>query len=209
MLFGLVVKAQETGTLSDTRDGKSYKTVKIGTQWWMSENLAFKTNGSFAYKNDEKNVQNYGRLYTYETAKNACPTGWHLPLDDDWLILEKTLGLKIKNEEEIGERGVKTKIGIKLKSTNEWKTKGTNESGFNALPAGWANMSNSTKTYSFSYLGSVTIFWSNTAGKIVKDYTDEGIYTRVLSVGTGISRNLGHKQGAENLLRKVCKRLKI
>ena len=74
--------APQMGAITDSRDGKSYRTVKIGNQVWMAENLDFETKHSYCYDaegerykkqpscNDKKFVS--GRLYTYEAAKGAC-----------------------------------------------------------------------------------------------------------------------------------------
>jgi len=93
----------------------------------MAENLAYKSeSGSWAYDDDENNVSIFGRLYTWETAKTACPSGWHLPSDVEWNTLCNILGGK-------------SEAGGKMKSTSQWEipnTGATNESGFNCLPAG-------------------------------------------------------------------------
>jgi uncharacterized protein (TIGR02145 family) len=140
--------AQQTGTFKDPRDGKVYKTVKIGSQTWMAENLAYKaSSGCWAYKNDQSKVATYGYLYNWETAKNVAPAGWHLPSDAEWETLVNYLG---------GE----SVPGGKMKSTTGWNspnTGATNESGFNALPAGYR----SNDDGSFYYLGSSTYFWSS------------------------------------------------
>ena len=91
--FWICTYAQETGSFLDKSDGKEYKTVKIGDQWWMSENLAFKTeSGSFTYTDLEDYVQTYGYLYNWETAKEVCPEGWHLPSDAEFEKLSNFLG---------------------------------------------------------------------------------------------------------------------
>jgi len=136
------------GSMKDTRDNKTYKTVKIGTQWWMAENLAYKTgSGSWAYNNEESNVAKYGRLYHWETAKTACPTGWHLPSDAEWTTLTSYLD---------GE----SVAGGKMKTTSNWDSPNigaTNESGFSSLPVGLL-----TNDGGFYEVGSSGYFWSST-----------------------------------------------
>lgn len=81
-------KAQtDNKNFTDPRDGKVYKTVKIGNQTWMAENLNFKTPNSWCAE-----CEKLGMLYNFEDAKIACPDGWHLPSVDEWEILIKNLG---------------------------------------------------------------------------------------------------------------------
>lgn len=123
-----------TGTFTDSRDEKVYKWVKIGSQIWMAENLAFKAQtGCFAYGDNASLVTKYGYLYDLKTAKEVCPLGWHLPGDIDWDILIKSLG--IPDESHLID-GVDA--GSQLKSTAGWRDSGngTNSSGFNAIPSG-------------------------------------------------------------------------
>lgn len=87
------------GSILDQRDGKSYKTIIIGKQLWMAENLAYKPeNGKYmSYKNSKKNIRKYGYLYDFETAKEVCLVGWHLPTIDEWQILNDEKMLKMHN----------------------------------------------------------------------------------------------------------------
>jgi uncharacterized protein (TIGR02145 family) len=96
--LNLVSINPEKGSFTDTRDSKTYKTVKIGSQTWMAQNISYKTDESWNYENNELNGETYGRLYTWKAALSACPAGWHLPSDDDWKTLERILGM---SEEEV------------------------------------------------------------------------------------------------------------
>jgi uncharacterized protein (TIGR02145 family) len=82
------------GTYIDESDGKKYKIVKIGDQILMAENYAKrpKSGISWAYDDTETNVDKYGLLYDWETARNTAPKGWHLPTKDEWEKLHLFLG---------------------------------------------------------------------------------------------------------------------
>jgi uncharacterized protein (TIGR02145 family) len=112
-------------TFTDKRDGQVYKTVKIGEQVWMAQNLNFAAEGSKCYGDDPENGKKYGRLYDWETAKKACPEGWHLPTNGEWTAL-----LDYVDGEETA--------GTKLKAASGWNEdgNGTDEYGFSALPGG-------------------------------------------------------------------------
>jgi uncharacterized protein (TIGR02145 family) len=131
---------EDKDKFTDSRDGKKYKTVTIGSQIWMAENLNFAAEGSKCYEDKPENCEKYGRLYDWATALKACPSGWHLP-DNEWTELMNFLA---SNKEDVRyEEGEETgryylNAGKYLKSKSGWRDdgNGTDEFGFSALPGG-------------------------------------------------------------------------
>jgi uncharacterized protein (TIGR02145 family) len=145
---------EEKGKGAETGSPQTYtgKTVKIGSQTWMAENLNIKTGNSWCYDNDEANCQKYGRLYDWETAVKACPSGWHLPSSGEWLYDDDGL-IKAAGEEVAGK---------KLKSKTGWNSyegksgNGTDEFGFSALSGGRRNLDGT-----FADVGDDGVWWSS------------------------------------------------
>jgi uncharacterized protein (TIGR02145 family) len=156
-------------------DGNVYKTVAIGNQVWMAEDLKTTRyrNGDligttspatldissesspkyqWAYAGDDSNVANYGRLYTWYAAtdcRNIAPTGWHVPTDAEWTTLVNFLGGKSVAQGKLKEAG-----------TTHWNspnTDATNESGFTAIPGG-----NRWNNGRFLGIGDFTHWWTAT-----------------------------------------------
>jgi uncharacterized protein (TIGR02145 family) len=158
---------QTTGTITDARDGKVYKTVVIGNQTWMAENLNVSTfrNGDpipeaksdeewvkagqegkpvwCYYNNDNASGTKYGKWYNWyavNDARGLAPKGWHVPSHIEWTTLTEYLGGK-----DIA--------GEKMKSSNGWFTSkfvngnGNNTSGFSGLPGGFRTASGSFFNY--------------------------------------------------------------
>ena len=139
----------KTGTFIDERDGQVYKTVTIGSQTWMAENLNydFKLHGE-SYNNycymDHCTI--YGRYYTWEVALNVCPTGWHLPDTAEWKALYRTIG--------------EDPYAMQAMGVVKWEN-ATNASGFSALPAGGGSFGPGNN-YDFKDVESSALFWSAT-----------------------------------------------
>jgi uncharacterized protein (TIGR02145 family) len=186
--------SQTDSSFTDNRDGKTYKTVKIGTQTWMAENLAYKdSSGCWAYNNDKAYVWENGYLYDAASAIRSCPAGWHLPSDEEWKILETTIGMSQKEADTTGWRGKKE--GDILKDKTQWyypggewkKTKKDTCSdcmGFAALPAGCCGSGYWMYELKFSGNGRLTYFWTST------ESSDPWVWGRQLdSDNSGIYRN--------------------
>jgi uncharacterized protein (TIGR02145 family) len=156
-------------------DGNQYGIVKIGSQFWMAENLkttkyrngdSIRTTSlatlditsentpkyQFAYDRNESNTETYGRLYTWYAAtdrRNVCPTGFHLPTEEEWTTLISYLGGESVAGGQLKETG-----------TTNWKspnTGATNNSGFAARSGGYCSGSGL-----FFNMGETGNLWSST-----------------------------------------------
>jgi uncharacterized protein (TIGR02145 family) len=144
-------------TVTDSRDGHVYNTVKIGTQCWLKENMALETDLSCCYNNDPNMVSAYGRLYSGGIAGEICPSGWHLPAVEEWDHLNTTVA---------GLAGKLKSTGTLETGTGLWyfpNTGATNESGFTAIPSGSAETPVGDPEINFSYygLGFNAGFWTS------------------------------------------------
>ena len=150
VLFAVLLAACSE-SFTDPRDGQSYDVVKIGGLTWFAENLNFVTEGSVCPEGDSRNCDKYGRLYTWDDARAACPEGWSLPDSADFAsLITEAGGSDFANGMAVA--------GEKLKSTGGWfkKGNGTDALGFNALPAGY-------RGEKYDGIGGYAYFWSATA----------------------------------------------
>lgn len=154
------VKENETSTVTDL-EGNVYKTVKIGDQWWMAENLrvtkyndgssiifvdSLQTDSTWAAQTEGafcKTDNRYGMLYNWfavNDSRSLAPAGWHIPTDEEWKTMEKTIGMSTEAANQTAWRGTNECEKIIPKSSAGWPSEstvfGTNESGFSALPGG-------------------------------------------------------------------------
>ncbi len=171
-----------------TYSGQTYKTVAIGTQTWMAENLNYNAVGSKCYGDNtggdgQGYCTTYGRLYNWPTAMNIasncdastcssqinsphrgiCPSGWHIPSQEDWNMMTAYIG------------GASTE-GKKLKATSGWNNSGNgiDEYGFSARPGGGGS---SGGTFGFAgYFGN---WWTSI------EYNSINAYTRSMSYSYG------------------------
>lgn len=183
------------GYFTDSRDGQTYRTVKIGSQVWMAQNLNYTTDNSFCYDSDTVNCTRYGRLYEWAAAmglndscntkscvsqvtakrQGACPSGWHVPSNTELTKLTDTTLARAT-------------AGTKLKATSGWygTGNGTDDYGFTALPAG------GRYDYGSCYdLGDDGYFWSASeySGSDAWYQVFRSIYASVYRVG--IKKALG------------------
>lgn len=151
------------GTMTDPRDGKNYKTVTIGDQIWMAENMAFKVGNSPCYQNKESNCQKYGRYYDWASAMKACPSGWRLPSKDDFDKLVMSVVSEPLESDSWLLSQAKQKILIQmLNSKKGWYKNGNGKDmyGFTAVPAG-DETGNDAGLFGFRFLGYGAYFWSS------------------------------------------------
>lgn len=201
----------ETGTVTDI-DGYTYKTVKIGEQWWMAENLGvskFNDGTAIPLYNETTDYSTWQNLtipgycyqwnviddvskrdrtfyngYVIET-NNVCPDGWHVPTSDDWKELEKAIGL---TEAEVNSPQTSTELVKKLLSETGWiYENGTNETGFNLLPIGALDSWGGPEGHGYA-----TVLWTSSSDN------DGDIYDRAITDGA-ISRFSWEKYHARSV----------
>jgi len=134
-----------------------YEPVNIGGQIWMAKNWGCYAPGSGCYEHKDANCEKYGRLYDWATAMTVCPSGWHLPSDEDWDKLMNAVG------------GSST-AGRYLK-TSDWG--GENKYGFSALPGGYVNLSDNI--YNSYHGGSNGYWWSASAYRLGMSYDADDV----------------------------------
>lgn len=181
-------------------NGNVYRTVKIGDQWWMAENLKvthyrngdtipnvtddsewanLSTGAWCVYGNDESNADTYGYLYNLYAVDDSCniaPKGWHVPTDEEWKTLEMHLGMSQSEADDYGYRGTDEGGKLKETGTTHWNSPNngaTNESGFSALPGGYRYLNGD-----FKYMGYYAYFWSST------EYYSDLAWGRYLDCGS-------------------------
>ena len=158
---------KKTNYFTDPRDGKKYKTIRIGGQIWMAKNLAHKVkDGNYwAYDNYSINISKYGYLYDWETAQKAIPVGWRIPTKAEFETLIRETG---------GEKNAYNNL-----------IKGGN-SEFDAILGGFRNQRGESKDE-----GRIVDFWTSTEDKkqfawhlgLFFDRKSVGIYHSLKNVG--------------------------
>lgn len=180
-----IVAVPETDSIKDV-NGNIYKTVKIGNQWWMAENLRVTmyrdstfilhfqndtmewnhtTAGAYCLFDNNDNAPGFlYNWYAVSNIKNIAPPGWHVPSDDEWKTLEKQLGMSQADADKFGWRGTHEGEKLRIKSPEVWKRYdevwSTNESGFTAL-AGGCRTFNGDFSIPLDF-GSTGFWWTST-----------------------------------------------
>ena len=188
-------------------DGNIYTTIVIGEQEWMVENLkTTKYNDGTPipnvaditewrhinapayvwYENDIANKETYGALYNWHTIGegNLCPEDWHVASDEDWKILEMSLGMTQKQVDGTVWRGTDEGGKLKEAGTKHWEgnNKGaTNDSGFTAVPSGRRFSSGQ-----FGDMATGNTIWTSTQSSI-----SSACYRHFSAGGARIGRNPG------------------
>jgi uncharacterized protein (TIGR02145 family) len=144
----LVNEAPRLATFTDARDGTRYRTLRFADIEWMRDNLAFVADPSWCYEDRRSECGIYGRLYQYAEAIEACPAGWRLPTDDEWMQLEAWAGLPRELLERTRNRGMRRE-GAQLLVHGHTR--------FDAVLAGYRRQDGTYKCR-----GRCTAFWSGT-----------------------------------------------
>ncbi|HOX52259.1 MAG TPA: FISUMP domain-containing protein, partial [Fibrobacteria bacterium] len=162
------------GQFVDPRDRREYRTIRVGEQVWLAENLATSPSESRCYEEEMMNLGRFGCLYDWYTARSICPRGWHLPTDAEWMELELSLGMGPGLVAQTGWRAT-CEEGNHLKSARGWSTsQGTDSVGFRAVPAGMRDAEGE-----WEGLGRYAHFWT------ASEYGSDRAWRRFVHGGSG------------------------
>lgn len=134
----------------DERDGKVYATVPLAGRLWLARNLDHAVDGSWCYDEEESRCGELGRLYTWQAARAACPAGWRLPTDDEWVALARAHGGYYELVERRAEGDPHASYAALLAGGS---------SGFGAQLGGGRGLTKGD----FADLGEDGLYWSDTA----------------------------------------------
>ncbi|MBT4400141.1 MAG: hypothetical protein HOD37_11715 [Bacteroidetes bacterium] len=188
------------GSFKDPRDSTRYGYIEIGSQTWMTKNLAYLPSvinsnvradiepcyyvygyegSSISEATETENYTVFGTLYNWAAAISACPAGWHLPSDEEWKVLESYLGMSESDLEKSGSR-TSGGAGKKIKSNAGWgeRGNGTDEKGFNATPGGRRN-----DGQGFEGLGRSARFWTSSPIELSNAW-----YRKLSDINDGVDR---------------------
>ncbi|MCD4772579.1 MAG: hypothetical protein K8R41_04235 [Bacteroidales bacterium] len=189
------VNAQKTGSFTDNRNDKTYKTVEIGDQIWMAENLKFWVEKdspyykgvSHFYKGVNEYYHRYGRLYPWNVAIKVCPKGWHLPSMDEWFSLINSFGDLYNANGKIPTKKESSKAKVKerrlLFKEIYAALKEGESSGFDVLYAGYRDpdayqgVRLSQMPGYYYNLGTTASFWSS------DDNVEKGMFKKMKAKG--------------------------
>lgn len=183
--LGLSIKGtyKDQGIFTDERDNNKYRWVKIGKQIWMAENFRYSMGQVYPHIDNYKETHGLLYLASVVNSEILCPTGWHVPSDDEWKEMEIATGMTGDEVEQLGWRG--TNQGEKLKAWSGWfdDGNGTDEYGFSALPGGTIGK------FPDDYLGYGTngFWWTSTI--TWNEYPEQYIYREMSSGSSQILRN--------------------
>ncbi len=200
------------GSVQD-KDGNTYKTVKIGNQWWMAQNLRVTQysdgtpiTGFLSYTNDPMIDRVYGKYYDWSAAlrgansstsnvQGVCPNGWHIPSDDEWKTLEGYIGMEKAERDDTGMRG-RTNEALRLVDANFSRINNGNCTGLSIVHSGWVLI----KKPEFEQLGLMGFYFTST------EFNEKLFWTRMFHDQPSDVHKIGRvpKQKAEFAISCRC-----
>jgi len=170
------------GRLVDSRDGKVYRTLRMGGVAWMAQNLDFRGEGADSGRTATGRPDSawfYGRLYTWASAmdlpdtcdlascknqiagrrRGLCPANWHVPSDSEWMDLERSIGM---DSASVVATGVRGRQADALRSRFGWRSylqlAGSDRTGFRVLGSGLVGLG----AFPYGGYGVDAFFWTST-----------------------------------------------